>query len=88
MKTIHSKNFARDLKKIKDKKILTLVANVIKAVESAPRLTDISNLEKLEGFKSAYRIRIGDYRLGCLCDAETVIFARFLHRKDIYRMFP
>lgn len=88
MKTIHSKNFARDLRKMKDKKLLAKVESIIESVEAAATLSEIANLEKLEGRKSAYRIRIGEYRLGCLCDGDTVIFARFLHRKDIYREFP
>jgi mRNA interferase RelE/StbE len=88
MKTLHSRNFARDLRKIKDKKLLTRVASVIKEVEAADTFGAIANLVKLEGYKNAYRIRIGEYRLGCLCDDETVVFARFLQRKDIYRKFP
>jgi mRNA-degrading endonuclease RelE of RelBE toxin-antitoxin system len=39
-------------------------------------------------FDNAYRIRIGDYRLGIIFDGETLIFERVLHRKGIYRYFP
>jgi mRNA-degrading endonuclease RelE of RelBE toxin-antitoxin system len=52
------------------------------------KFADIGNLKKLKGDENAYRIRIGDYRLGIFFDGETVIFARVLHRKDIYRYFP
>jgi mRNA interferase RelE/StbE len=88
MKTIPIRNFARDLRKTKDKKLLERVAAIIREIEAAKTLGDIPNLDKLEGYQDAYRIRIGNYRLGCLCDSETVVLARFLHRKDIYRSFP
>jgi mRNA-degrading endonuclease RelE of RelBE toxin-antitoxin system len=42
----------------------------------------------LVGFTTAYRIRIGDYRIGIFFKEDTVIFARILHRKDIYKLFP
>ena len=48
----------------------------------------IVNLKKLKGFKTAYRIRIGDYRIGVFIDGDIVEFARVVHRKDIYRLFP
>jgi mRNA-degrading endonuclease RelE of RelBE toxin-antitoxin system len=31
---------------------------------------------------------VGNYRLGLIIEAETVIFVRVLHRKEIYRYFP
>ncbi|MGH8000971.1 MAG: type II toxin-antitoxin system RelE family toxin [Brasilonema sp.] len=49
---------------------------------------EITNLKKLKGYDNAYRIRIGDYRIGIIFDDETVMFQRVLHRKDIYRYFP
>ncbi|QXE23968.1 plasmid stabilization system protein [Richelia sinica FACHB-800] len=51
-------------------------------------LEEITNLKKLQGYDNAYRIRIGDYRLGVIFDGETLIFERVLHRKEIYRYFP
>ncbi|MGH2412635.1 MAG: type II toxin-antitoxin system RelE family toxin, partial [Microcystaceae cyanobacterium] len=36
----------------------------------------------------AYRIRLGDYRIGLFIEGKTVTFARVLHRKEIYRYFP
>ncbi|HAO10876.1 MAG TPA: plasmid stabilization protein, partial [Planktothrix sp. UBA8407] len=44
--------------------------------------------KKLKGDDNAYRLRVGDYRIGFYFDGETVTFARVLHRKDIYRYFP
>ena len=49
---------------------------------------EITNIKKLQGYDNAYRIPIGDYRLGIIFDSETLIFERVLHRKEIYRYFP
>ncbi|VXD20543.1 putative toxin RelE2 [Planktothrix serta PCC 8927] len=71
----------------------TPVFDQIKAIafEEIPNLTDLQtiiNLKKLKGDDNAYRLRVGDYRIGFYFDGETVTFARVLHRKDIYRYFP
>jgi len=44
--------------------------------------------ETIELVERAYRIGIGDYRIGLILEDETLIFVRFLHRKDLYRYFP
>ncbi len=51
-------------------------------------MSDIKGLKKLKGFKDAYRVRLGDYRLGVFINKDLVQFARFVHRKDIYKLFP
>jgi mRNA interferase RelE/StbE len=42
----------------------------------------------LVGFSNAYRIRLGDFRVGLFLDNDVVTLARILHRKDIYKLFP
>ena len=81
-------SFARDLKRIKDKKLEARVRQVIDRVERAQSLQEVENLKKLRGGDRYYRIRIGDYRIGLAVEESTVIFVRFLHRKDVYRYFP
>ncbi|WP_374754821.1 type II toxin-antitoxin system RelE family toxin [Dyadobacter psychrophilus] len=44
--------------------------------------------KKLKGFSNAYRIRIGDYRVGIFVENNIVELARIAHRKDIYKVFP
>jgi mRNA interferase RelE/StbE len=51
-------------------------------------IMQIPNIKKLKGFKSAYRIRMGDYRIGIIFQHRTVYFMAFANRKDIYRIFP
>jgi len=54
----------------------------------ANTLQDIGNLKKMKGHHSAYRIKIGDYRIGLFFENGSIIFAYFAHRKDIYNRFP
>lgn len=82
------KRFEKDTDRIKDKKLLSKVAQCIGQVMAAENLEQIPNLKKLQGFKHHYRIRIGEYRAGLLVEERTVIFERFLSRKDIYKYFP
>ena len=46
--------------------------------------------QKMSGFNSFYKIRVGNYRIGVKLDFdnETVEFRRVLHRREIYRRFP
>ena len=64
--------------------MLTFIAQV----ESGVDLGGLPNIKKLSGHVSAYRLRIGDYRVGFFIVDETVILARVVHRKDIYKVFP
>jgi mRNA interferase RelE/StbE len=61
---------------------------VIEDVERADSLADVSNLKKLKGGGNYFRMRVGDYRVGLTLENDTVIFVRFLNRKDIYKYFP
>ena len=64
------------------------IATAIEQVEQADGLSAVINLKKLKGFKTAYRIRIGNYRIGVFVDGDTVEFARVVHRRDVYKVFP
>lgn len=88
MKVLYEKSFLKDLKKRNDKTIKKRVEQVILDIKLADNRSDMSNLEKLKGHPVAYKIRVGDCRLGLFIENETVIFSRFLHRKDVYKKFP
>ncbi|WP_366514392.1 type II toxin-antitoxin system RelE/ParE family toxin [Moorena sp. SIO3I6] len=55
---------------------------------SCQNLRDIKNIKKLKGEDNAYRIRVGDYRIGFFLKGDTIIFSRVLHRREFYRYFP
>jgi mRNA interferase RelE/StbE len=88
MKVEFLKKFSKDLDSVNSKAVKQSLIRVIELLENAQTLEEIPNLKKLKGHKSAYRIRIGDYRLGLFFENSKILLARFLHRKDIYKIFP
>jgi mRNA interferase RelE/StbE len=80
--------FEKDLGKLEEQGVLDAIADAITNVENAESVSEIRNLKKLKGFKTAYRIRIGEYRIGLFIENNVVEFARVVHRKDIYKYFP
>jgi len=80
--------FEKDIDSISTQGMRCKILKMIERVELSSSLSDIPHVKKLSGFKSAYRIRLGDYRIGIFVAGTTIQFARILHRKDIYRVFP
>ncbi|MFU8859567.1 MAG: type II toxin-antitoxin system RelE family toxin [Cyclonatronaceae bacterium] len=88
MKVVFLEKFSKDLDKLKDKKARESIKNAIIKVEKAPSQKKISGLKRLTGEKGAFRLRVGNYRVGLYIHGETVEMARVAHRKDIYDIFP
>lgn len=88
MKTEFTPAFLRDVRKLPDASVGEQVRGAIQTVKEAEDLRSVPNLKKLVGAGACYRIRIGDYRIGLRVEEQTVVFARVLHRRDIYRYFP
>ncbi|HMG76673.1 MAG TPA: type II toxin-antitoxin system RelE/ParE family toxin [Pyrinomonadaceae bacterium] len=88
MKTAFRESFARDLRGVRNEKLLLRVKESIEAVEKADSLNALPNLKKLKGAKNYFRLKLGDYRIGLALENNTVVFVRFLDRKDIYKYFP
>jgi mRNA interferase RelE/StbE len=80
--------FNSDLNQIHLKSVKKSIVKVIERVKNASSLSEIPNVKKLKGFRSAYRIRVGEYRIGIFVESNRVEFARILNRKEIYRYFP
>ena len=80
--------FSKDIDRITQKSVKTNLFKLIQLIEQSEDLNNITNLKKLVGHKSAYRVSIGDYRVGFFYESRKVIFARVIHRKDIYKVFP
>lgn len=88
MKIKFESSFEKDLKSIKDTKLLNKLKSIIIECKNSDNPRSIKNLKKLRGYQTFYRIRIGNYRVGIELEEDTLIFTRFLHRKDIYKFFP
>ncbi|HET7361710.1 MAG TPA: type II toxin-antitoxin system RelE/ParE family toxin [Salinimicrobium sp.] len=82
-----TKKYRKSFSKIKSKKVRKAAKEAAEKVMAAKDQRDIP-LKKLSGFKNAYRIKIGDYRIGVRIEQQTIYFAEIGHRKDIYDMFP
>ncbi|GAB2629805.1 toxin RelE [Emticicia aquatilis] len=87
MKIVIKGSFVRDAKKL-GKEIQLEIKDILLELEQVDSLSQIKNLKKMTGYKNAYRIRLGNYRIGFLMIADELILSRVLHRKDIYDYFP
>ena len=81
------KSFEKDAMKLPAPMQVQL-ASILQQIISSKKLSDLSSCKKLTGFKNAYRIRLGSYRIGFFFESETVELVRILNRKDIYKYFP
>ncbi|MHB8258911.1 MAG: type II toxin-antitoxin system RelE family toxin [Bacteroidia bacterium] len=88
MIVVATKSFNKDISKIRDKKIVKSLEESIHKIEQANSITEITNVKKMEGADNAFRIRIGNYRLGFYLLNKTIQLTVFVHRKDIYKIFP
>ena len=81
-------SFYRDAKRIRDEQVQAGVRQAILDVEAALRWSDVPNIKKIRGSLNAYRIRVGDYRVGLFIEGDSAEFVRVLPRRDVYRNFP
>jgi mRNA interferase RelE/StbE len=67
-----------------DKPVRRRLQTVIDGLQAEPRP---SGVKALQGFKGAYRIRVGDYRIVYTIDDGrlTVVVIDLGHRREIYR---
>ena len=83
------KSFEKSLDKIRNKLLFQKIKKVIIQSEKAGSISELSNIKKLTGYKTYYRIRICEYRIGIdKISDNTVRFIIVAHRKDIYNLFP
>jgi len=82
------KKFSKDLDNLEQKSVKLALIRLIETMESIESIEKIPNTKKLKGHKTAYRTRVGDYRLGFFYENSILSLARFVHRKDIYKFFP
>jgi mRNA interferase RelE/StbE len=88
VKTRFRQSFLDDVNSVSEKGLRRRAKEAMLRVERATSLRDVPNLKKLQGHRNHYRIRVGSYRIGISLHEDTVVFVRFLPRRDIYRYFP
>lgn len=88
MDVLFEKHFLKSIEKLGNKELKDGIIEIIDLVEKAKSVSDIKNIKKLKGYKTFYRIKIKDYRIGISIEKQTVFFVEFGHRREIYRKFP
>lgn len=88
MKIHFRRSFLKNLHGLKSSKIKREVEDLIETLEAKESITSVGNIKKLTGSKNAYRIRLGQYRVGFFLENGEITLAAILHRKDIYDKFP
>ena len=81
------KTFTKDADKL-PANIQRQLAVIITDIQQAKQLTQIKDCKKIKGSKTAFRIRLRQYRIGFFFENETIELVRVLARKDIYKYFP
>lgn len=88
MEVVFLRSFIQDIKKLNDAKLKNKIKDFIIELENVESIDKIEHVKKLKGYSTAYRWRVGNYRLGFYTDGQTVELARFVKRNDIYKPFP
>jgi mRNA interferase RelE/StbE len=81
-------SFNKDLSKLSSAPVRKSLKNLILKLETAKSLSEIPQLKKLKGHPDAWRIRLGNYRVGFFYSNNIIQLARVVDRKDIYKVFP
>ena len=86
---LYKKAFLNDLARLPKRYRLRIERLVF---DEIPRLDDLFaqlDIKKMKGYQSYYRIRVGNYRIGCKLEhSDQITFYRVKSRADIYRLFP
>lgn len=88
MKVVFLRKFSKDLDRIKKPRDRNSILEIIELVKVSSSIEELPGVKKLTGHEDAFRICSGDYRIGVFVTKESVEFARVVHRKDIYKVFP
>ena len=80
--------FYKDIKKIKDSNIRKILKSTLISLEESKEVYNSKILVKMKGHSEAFRVKVGNYRLGCYVKNESqIIIARFVKR-NVYKVFP
>ncbi|MFM7428723.1 MAG: type II toxin-antitoxin system RelE family toxin [Flammeovirgaceae bacterium] len=83
------RSFQKSLDKISDPLVARQIEKLIQKIITISSIRQLPQAKKLQGFSNYYRIRIGNYRVGCeLTTPSEILFVIVANRKDIYKYFP
>ena len=89
MKVAYRKVFVKDLFRLKGTETYDRVKELaFETLPSCDSLSDVPGTKPLRKARNAFRIRVGEYRVGLKKEGDDIEVMRVLHRKDFYRFFP
>jgi len=85
----YKKIFLKDLAALPKRYRSRIERLVFDEIPASGNIFSDFDVGKMNGYEQYYRIRIGQYRIGCkITDDNTIIFYRVKSREEIYRSFP
>jgi len=85
----YKKIFLKDLAALPGRYRERIERLVFDEIPASDTLFQDFDIHKMRGFDNYYRIRIGQYRIGCKVISDNgIIFYRVKSRSEIYRVFP
>jgi mRNA interferase RelE/StbE len=85
----YKKIFLKDLAAIPGRYRSRIERLVFDQIPASKNIFHDFDIHKMRGFENYYRIRTGQYRIGCKITAgNEIIFYRVKSREEIYRVFP
>lgn len=81
------KKFEKDLSKLSSE-VKEEIENLLIQIADSDNLNNF-DIKKMKGYKSYYRLRMGDYRIGFeKIDKNIIDILRVAKRDEIYKIFP
>ena len=86
---LYKKSFLKDLAKLPKHYRAQIERLVFEEIPVLDNVFATLDVKKMKGYQSYYRIRVGNYRIGCkMEEGKQIIFYHVKSRADIYRLFP
>ncbi len=85
----YKKTFLKDLTRIPKDYQQRIAALVFENIPESRDIFSDFDMVKMKGYSDYFRIRTGNYRIGCkITTPDTIIFYRVVSREEIYKVFP
>jgi len=89
MKVAYRKLFLKDLHRLRNTDVYGRIKELVfETLPESESLFEVAGLKSLRQSKNAFRIQLGEYRIGLKMEGDLIEVMRVLHRKDFYRYFP
>jgi mRNA interferase RelE/StbE len=84
----YKKTFLKDLAKVHPDHRKRIEILVFEGIPASEGIFTQFGIQKIQGYRDYYRIRVGAYRIGCRIQGGVLTFYRVKSREEIYSVFP